>query len=373
MKNICVVSSSRADYGLLYWPLKKINESKDLNLNLIVTGMHLSEKFGNTWKLIENDGFEIAKKVDLGSLEDSKSSIVSQISVGVNKFLKAYEELSADLVVVLGDRYEIFAAAQSAVFAGTPIAHIHGGEVTEGAFDDIIRNAITKMSTYHFTATDVYKKRVIQMGEQPENVLNTGAPGLENIRKLDYLSKSDLETSLGFKLRSKNFLITYHPVTAIAEDATENLIKALEDYKDFGQIITLPNSDPGHEPIIKKLEAYAKANENVFVTTSLGSHRYLSLMKLCDVVIGNSSSGIIEAPFLGTPTLNIGKRQQGRMQADSVINVDIDVKSIISGIEEALLKEKKSSDLYGDGYCAEKIVNFLEKTSFKVKRGFYDI
>ena len=187
MKNICVVSSSRADYGLLYWPLKKINESKDLNLNLIVTGMHLSEKFGNTWKLIENDGFEIAKKVDLGSLEDSKSSIVSQISVGVNKFLKAYEELSADLVVVLGDRYEIFAAAQSAVFAGTPIAHIHGGEVTEGAFDDIIRNAITKMSTYHFTATDVYKKRVIQMGEQPENVLNTGAPGLENIRKLDYL------------------------------------------------------------------------------------------------------------------------------------------------------------------------------------------
>jgi GDP/UDP-N,N'-diacetylbacillosamine 2-epimerase (hydrolysing) len=373
MKNICVVTGTRADYGLLYWLLKEIDGAKEFNLQIIATGMHLSEKFGNTWKNIEDDSFTISKKVDLGEHTDSRSSIASQVGNGVKRFFSAFEELKPDLILVLGDRYEILAAAQSAVFKGIPIAHLCGGEITEGAFDDIIRHSITKMSSFHFTATDEYKKRVIQMGEKPESVFTVGAPGLDNIRKLKLLPQNEIEKQLKFNFKKKNLLITYHPVTAVNEDATLDLIEVLKEFEHCGQVITLPNSDPGHDAIIDLFEGYAKERENVFITTSLGSLRYLSVMKVCDVVVGNSSSGITEAPFMGTATLNIGVRQKGRLHDKSVLNSEPSYESIKEKLEECLIIPSESSTLYGDGFSTEKIVNELKNIKFEFKRGFYDL
>jgi UDP-hydrolysing UDP-N-acetyl-D-glucosamine 2-epimerase len=367
MRKICVISGTRADYGLLYWTMKEIQNSKDFELQTIVTCMHLDSNFGNTWEQFEKDGFPISKKVDLGKIEDSKDSVTSQVSIGTLEFSKAYREIKPDLILILGDRYEMLAAAQSAIFANIPIAHIHGGEVTEGAFDDMIRHSITKMATYHFSSTDVYRNRVIQMGEDPSRVLNVGAVGLENIRKLDLLAKQDM-SDIPFK--KKNFLITYHPVTAADEDAIDDLLEVLMKYSDACQIITMPNSDPGHKKIFDRLQKYANENENVFLSTSLGFMRYLSCMYICDVVIGNSSSGIVEAPFMATPTLNIGVRQKGRLTDVSVINST--VKEIESKLDLALKSKFKKSELHGDGNCAVKIINFLKESDFKVKSGFYD-
>jgi GDP/UDP-N,N'-diacetylbacillosamine 2-epimerase (hydrolysing) len=366
MKKICVISGTRADYGLLYWTMKEIQNSAEFELQIIATCMHLNPKFGKTWEQFEKDGFEISKKVDLGDQVDSNDSVINQISQGVIGFNNAYKELNPDLVLILGDRYEMLAAAQAAVFNDVPIAHIHGGEVTEGAFDDMIRHSITKMSTYHFTSTDTYKNRVIQMGEDPARVLNVGAVGLENIRKLDLLKKEDME--IPFKVQ--NFLITYHPVTAQNENGVEPLLDVLSKYPDTCQIITMPNSDPGHAEIFKRLEEYAKRNKNVYLSTSLGFLKYLSCMQICDAVIGNSSSGIIEAPFFGTPTLNIGVRQKGRLRADSV--VDCGLGDIEEKLNELLSRSYSKSLIHGDGHCAHQIISFLAKQDFKVKSGFYD-
>lgn len=368
MKKVCVVSGTRADYGLLFWTMKGIQGDKELELQTIVTCMHLNPKFGDTWKNFEADGFPISKKVDLGEQEDSRESVVAQVSTGVHKFFEAYKELTPDLIVILGDRYEMLAAAQAAVFAEVPVAHIHGGEITEGAFDDIIRHSITKMSSYHFTSTEEYKKRVVQMGENPGNVTNVGAVGLENIRKFKLLSKQEIP-EIPFK--EKNFLITYHPVTAANEDATEDLLKVLSEYPDACQIITMPNSDPGHEKIFRALKAYAKGKDNVYLTTSLGFTKYLSCMQICDVVIGNSSSGIIEAPFMGTPTLNIGVRQKGRLHDKSV--VDCDPAGIKGKLEQVLGGSCEKSLLYGDGNCSDKIIQFIKTQNIKMKTGFNDI
>jgi UDP-hydrolysing UDP-N-acetyl-D-glucosamine 2-epimerase len=371
MKKICVVSGTRADYGLLFWTMKEIQKSSELKLQVIATCMHLDSKFGDTWNNFESDGFPIDKKVSLGELLDSRLSVINQVSTGIKGFYEAYKELKSDLVLILGDRYEMMAAAQAALFANIPIAHIHGGEVTEGAFDDAIRHTITKMSSYHFASTETYRKRIIQMGENPERVINVGAVGLENIRKLDLMSKEQLEKDLNFKLKEKNFLITYHPVTQSNEDATDDLLKVLVQYPDVSQIITLPNSDPGHSSIINKFEKYAQSNSNVYLAKSLGSLRYLSVMKLSNVVIGNSSSGIIEAPFLGVPTLNIGNRQKGRLHDVSVINSSPE--EIGEKIKLILGQKFQVSSLYGDGNNAAKVTSFLNKADFKVKSGFYDL
>jgi len=370
MKNICVISGTRADYGLLYWTMKGLQEDPCMNLQIVVTCMHLDPKFGETWKNFSKDGFNIVKKVSLGELRDSRSSVVDQVSQGLKSFYQAFTELKPDLVLILGDRYEMLAAAQAAMFADIPIGHIHGGEVTEGAFDDAIRHTITKMSSYHFTSTELYRKRVIQMGEHPDRVINVGAVGLENIRKLDLLTKEQIEQELNFKLREQNFLITYHPVTQSNEDATDELLEVLGGYKDIGQIITMPNSDPGHSSIISKLEKYAKNKDNVLLATSLGTLRYLSVMKLCELVIGNSSSGIVEAPFLGVPTLNIGDRQKGRLHDVSV--VDCSPKEIREKIKSLMGKKFNKSYLHGDGYSSSKILTFLTGAHFKVKSGFYN-
>lgn len=371
MKKICVISGTRADYGLLYWTMKGIQASNELELQTVVTCMHLDPKFGETWKNFLTDGFPISKKVSLGELKDSRTSVVEQVSVGVRSFFETFIELKPDLVLILGDRYEMLAAAQAAMFANIPIGHIHGGEITEGAFDDIIRHSITKMSSYHFTSTVSYQKRVMQMGEFPERVINIGAVGLENIRRLELLNKEQLEKDLRFKFKEKNFLITYHPVTQANEDATDALLKVLAEYDEIGQIITLPNSDPGHSSIIEKIKNYSTDKSNVLLATTLGSLRYLSVMNICDVVIGNSSSGIVEAPFFGVPTLNIGGRQKGRLADESVIHCSVD--TIGESLKDLLGKKFERSHLYGDGFSSDKILSFLEKKSFSVKSGFYDL
>lgn len=371
MKKVCVVSGTRADYGLLYWTMKGIQSDPELELQTIVTCMHLSPKFGETWKNFEKDGFAISRKIPLGDLGDSKASIVNQVSRGIRDIFEAFHELRPDVVIILGDRYEMLASAQAAMFAGIPIAHIHGGEITEGAFDDFIRHSITKLSSYHFTSTEVYRKRVIQMGEDPSRVITVGAVGLENLTKLKLLTRKELEDGLNFKLRDQNLLITYHPVTAASEDASDDLLKALEAYPQVGMVVTLPNSDPGHDGIIKKLTSFAAGKSNVLISPSLGTLKYLSAMKLCDAVVGNSSSGIIEAPFLGVPTLNIGVRQKGRIHADSVI--DCSASEIKEKLDEILNNSFKRSDLYGDGYSSSKIIEFIKNQELTVKSGFYDI
>jgi len=370
MRKICVVTGTRAEYGLLYWTMKEIQNSSELNLQLIVTGMHLSPKFGETWKQIEKDGFNIDYRVDLGEMGNDRRSTAQQIAKGVIGFTEAFESLKPDLVVILGDRYEMLAVAQAALILNIPISHIHGGEVTEGAFDDAIRHSITKMSYLHFTSTEVYRQRVIQMGESPDRVFNVGAPGLENFKRLNLLSKEELSQQLGFELQEKNMLITYHPVTAVEEHGIDELIAALSAFPDCGQIITMPNSDPGHEEIMEKWQIYAANNSNVYLTTSLGQLRYLSAMKIANLVIGNSSSGIIEAPFCGVPTINIGERQKGRLAAQSVTHV----KKISSdAIKSALDKKSEESNLYGEGNSAKKIVDELVKFVSFHSKGFYDM
>lgn len=376
MKKICVVTATRAEYGLLHWTMKEIEKSPGLELQILVTGMHLSPKFGETWKAIEADGFKINKKIDLGLLEDSKDSVINQISLGIKDFSKAFQELKPDLILILGDRYEMLSIAQSALFLGIPLAHIHGGEITEGAFDDTVRHSLTKMSLLHFTSNEVYRRRVIQMGESPDRVFNVGAPGLENFLKLKLMTRAELEKSLNFKLRHKNILVTYHPVTACEELGIDELIAALADLPEIGQIITLPNSDPGHDDIFKKWHKYADKKDNVHLATSLGQVRYLSSMKLCDAVVGNSSSGIIEAPFCGLSTVNIGKRQLGRILANSVTQIDeITCSKIKDSIEIAIEKKFEAQSLFGDGQTAQKIVNILERNlkESNYSKSFFDI
>lgn len=376
MKKICVVTSTRADYGLLYWIMKEIEASSDLELCLMVTGMHLSPKFGNTWEVVVRDGFKIAEKVDLGNLDDSRLSMIHQVADGLKSFGDAFIKHKPDMVVVLGDRYEMLAVAQAAFFLSIPIAHIHGGEVTEGALDDGVRHAITKLSTLHFTAAEEYRQRVIQMGESPERVFNVGAPGLENFLRLKLLNKSELEESLNFRLREKNILVTYHPVTAVEENGIDELIKALSQFEDVGQIITMPNSDPGHDEIFEKWHQYAKSRENVLLVTSLGQIRYMSAMKICDAVVGNSSSGIIEAPFCGTPTVNIGERQKGRLMAETILTLrKVDLSMIQDTIRNAISMHKNPQLLFGNGQSAKKIVNILSNIFYcsALDMSFYDL
>jgi UDP-hydrolysing UDP-N-acetyl-D-glucosamine 2-epimerase len=375
MKKICFISSTRADYGLLKWSMLEVQKSKDLELQLIVTGMHLSPKFGSTYEEIEKDLIIINDKVDLGELEDSKESMSMQVAKSIDGISKALLRLSPDAVVVLGDRYEILGAAQAAFFNSIPLVHLHGGEVTEGAIDDVVRHCITKLSNYHVTSTEAYKKRVIQLGEDPKNVYNLGAPGLESFTKVQLMNQEELSKSLGFKFYSKNILVTFHPVTFLNEEINE-LIEGLANLNDVGQIITMPNSDPGHSKIMDALKSYAKDKPNVFLVSSLGQLRYTSLMKIVDLVVGNSSSGIIEAPFSGTRTLNIGDRQKGRLADDSVFNVSCNKDLILKKLQELLQSsyQKMPSFLYGDGNFAKSFCQMLTKLDLSIgHKKFHDL
>ena len=383
--NICIVTGTRAEYGLLYWTIKKLKSERNFNVQLCVTGMHLSPEFGLTYKQIEEDGLVIDKKVEMLLSSDSANGISKSIGLGIISFADVFSNLKPDLVLILGDRFEIFAAATAAMIAKIPIAHCHGGEATEGLIDEPIRHSITKMSQLHFTSTEEYRKRVIQLGEQPNRVFNVGALGIENINKLKLLNKSDFEKSIGFKLLKQTFLITFHPVTlekSTAEDQFKNLLSAIKKYPNTTFIFTMPNADNDGRVIINLIKDFVANNINTSIAfTSMGQLRYLSAIKHVDLVIGNSSSGLIEVPSFKKPTINIGDRQRGRVYGLSVINCQPRKKEIIEsidlGLSESFRKKlEKSSNPYGNKNSSIEIFKILKKVIVNenlVKKKFYNL
>ncbi|WNL33039.1 UDP-N-acetylglucosamine 2-epimerase [Arcobacter cryaerophilus gv. pseudocryaerophilus] len=383
MKKICVVTGTRAEYGLLYWFLKEIESDKELQLQVIVTGMHLSPEFGLTYKEIEKE-FKINKKIEMLLSSNTSVGISKSMGLAQISFAESYDELKPDILVVLGDRYEIFSATSAAMIARIPIAHIHGGEKTEGAFDESIRHSITKMSHLHFTATEEYKNRVIQLGEHPSRVFNVGGMGIENIKRLKLLSKDEFEKSIEFKLNSKNILVTFHPVTlenSTAQEQFKELLDAIDELEDTNIIFTKANSDTDGRVINQMIDEYVTKNFQKSVQfTSLGQLRYLSALQYVDAVVGNSSSGLAEAPSFKIGTINIGDRQKGRIKASSVIDCEPNKDSILKSFEKLYSKEfqetlKTTINPYGDGYASKKIVEILKNVDLKniLKKSFYDL
>lgn len=384
MKKICVVTGTRAEYGLLRPLIKRINEDNQLELQIIATGMHLSPEFGSTYKEIENDGFNIDEKIEILLSSDTPVGISKSIGLGIIGFADVFERLKPDMIIILGDRYEVFAAASAAMVSRIPIAHLHGGETTEGAIDEAIRHSITKMSYLHFTSTEKYRQRVIQLGEDPERVFNVGAIGIESIKELKLLNKSELEKSISFKLDKKTALVTFHPVTLennTSKKQFKELLNALDKFKDLKIIFTKANSDTNGRIINSMIDEYVYSNKNRTIAfTSIGQLRYLSAMKYIDLVIGNSSSGIIEAPSFNVPTINIGDRQKGRTQAQSIINckpIKQDIYySIIKALSEKFINSiKDASNPYGNGVVSKKILMRIKEslnTGIELKKVFYD-
>ena len=383
MKKICVVTGTRAEYGLLYWLLKEIEADKELQLQVIVTGMHLSPEFGLTYKEIEKE-FKINKKIEMLLSSDTSVGISKSMGLAQISFAESYDELKPDILVVLGDRYEIFSATSAAMIARIPIAHIHGGEKTEGAFDESIRHSITKMSHLHFTATNEYKNRVIQLGEHPSRVFNVGGMGIENIKRLKLLSKDEFEKLIEFKLNIKNILVTFHPVTlenSTAKEQFQQLLDAIDELEDTNIIFTKANSDTDGRVINQMIDEYVTKNSNKsIVFTSLGQLRYLSALQYVDAVVGNSSSGLAEAPSFKIGTINIGDRQKGRIKASSVIDCEANKNSIVKAFAKLYSKEfqetlKTTINPYGDGCASKKIVEILKSVDLKniLKKSFYDL
>lgn len=345
MRKICVVTGSRAEYGLLSGLMHAVQNDTELQLQVIATNMHLSPEFGLTYKEIEQDGFRIDKKVQMLLSSDTPNATTKSVGLATIGFADAYEDLQPDLIVVLGDRFEILAAVTAALFFKIPVAHLHGGEITEGAYDDCIRHAITKMSHLHFTSTETYRQRVIQLGEQPERVFYVGAIGVENIKQVSLLSQKELEESINFPLGDKILLVTYHPVTLENHTAAfqcQNLLDALDTFPDYKIIFTLPNSDTDGRILIKMIQQYVSKNtERCMSIPSLGLKRYLSALNYVNAVVGNSSSGIIEVPSFGIPTLDIGDRQKGRIASPSVIHCGTNKQEIINGLKKILSQEQK--------------------------------
>ncbi|XXK27953.1 UDP-N-acetylglucosamine 2-epimerase [Arenicellales bacterium nBUS_45] len=382
MKKICVVTGSRADYGLLYWILKEIENAADLELQLVVTGMHLSSEFGDTVRQIERDGFCISKKVETLLSSDSAIGVTKATGLGLIGFADAFDGLRPDTVVLLGDRFEILAAACAAMFAVIPIAHIHGGEVTVGAFDDAIRHSITKMSSLHFTSTNQYRDRVIQLGENPDTVFNVGAPGIDNLTNLKLVSKKEIENELGISLRGKSLLITFHSVTLEPGSGArdfKHLLEVLSRYTDVQLIFTKSNADTEGRAINALIDSFVESRPSAISCTSLGQLRYLSLLKYVSGMVGNSSSGIIEAPTLGVGTVNIGDRQKGRIRAASVIDCGTNAEDISEAFDQlfsASFQRKLGSvsNPHGSGGASRAIVEILRKVNLidQKKKIFFD-
>jgi GDP/UDP-N,N'-diacetylbacillosamine 2-epimerase (hydrolysing) len=383
-RTICVVTGTRAEYGLLYWILKGIQASIDLELKIIATGMHLSPEFGLTYKQIESDGFLIDRKVEMLLSSDTSTAIIKSIGLGMIGFADAYKELEPDLLLVLGDRFEIFSAVSAAMIAQIPVAHLHGGETTEGAFDEAFRHSITKMSHIHFTSTEEYRNRVVQLGEQPKHVFNVGAVGIDSIKRLKLLSKKELEEAIGFTLGKQNLLVTFHPVTlekATAESQFKNILRALDELEETHLIFTKSNADTDGRIINRMIDDYVSMRqEKAVVHTSLGQLRYLSTIQYMDGVVGNSSSGIMEVPSFKVGTVNIGDRQLGRIKVASII----DCKPSYEGVQSALSKLfsgdfkkqiKSTVSPYGDGGVSEKIIHHIREIPLQgiVKKTFYNL
>ncbi|WP_032918756.1 UDP-N-acetylglucosamine 2-epimerase [Leptospira santarosai] len=383
-KKICVITGTRADYGLLRWLILEISKSSKLDLQIIATGMHLSPEFGLTYKEIENDGFLIQKKIEILLSSDSAVGVSKSIGLGLIGFSEAFADLNPDIILILGDRFEIFSAAVAALISRIPIAHLHGGEVTEGAFDEGIRHSITKMSHFHFVATSEYRNRVIQLGEDPSNVFLVGGMGIDGVRKSNLLKKEELEFSLNIKFKRNNLLITFHPVTlegATAKAQMTELLLSLETLsQETGLIFTMPNADTDSRIIFELIKKFTSSRSNAWHFTSLGQTLYLSCLQFVDAVVGNSSSGIIEAPSFKIGTINIGDRQKGRLKAKSIIDCEPNKEGIMNA-----LKKLYSSDFqknlsttinpYGEGGASDKIVKILEGLEAQevLKKKFFDL
>lgn len=383
LKKIAVITGTRAEFGVLKPLIEQLKSSNVLELQLIATAMHLSPEFGYTISEIEKSGFKVDKKVECLLSSDTAIGVTKSMGLALIGFADVLEELSPDLVIILGDRSEMLAAASAAMIANIPIAHIHGGETTEGAYDESIRHAITKMSYYHFASTEIYRQRIIQLGENPERVFNVGAIGIDSILQLDLLNKSEFEKSIGFYLGIRNVLITYHPVTLeknSAEEQFKAILDALKTLQNTNFIFTHANSDKNGRVINQMIEKFVSENkENSVSFKSLGQLRYLSALKFVDFVLGNSSSGIIEVPYFKIPTINIGDRQKGRVMAESILQTKPSKMEIIATIDKALdsnfnNKIQSQEQLHGDGNSVNKIMEVLNHSITQdLKKSFYDI
>jgi len=380
-RKICIITGTRAEYGLLRWVMQGIKDDFELTLQVIATGMHLSPEFGVTYHEIEKDGFKIDRKVEMLTSSDTPVGIAKSMGLGLIGFADALNELGPDLIVVLGDRFEIFAAVAAALVARIPVAHLHGGETTQGAFDEALRHSITKMSHLHFVAAEEYRQRVIQMGEQPDRVFLVGGLGIDNIKRMKLLDRADLEASLDFKLGQKNLLITFHPVTlemSTAVDQMSELLAALAALKDTKLVFTMPNADTDGRPLIKLVENFVEQHPNARAYTSLGQLRYLSCIAQVDGVVGNSSSGLIEVPSFRKGTISIGDRQRGRLKAASVINCEPTRKSIAAALERLYSADFQVSltqvrNPYGEGGASERVVEVIKNYAIEgiAKKVFY--
>ena len=381
-QKVAVFTGTRAEYGLLFWLLKDIQSDPDLALQLLVSGMHLSPEFGETYQQIEKDGFKIDEKIEILLSSDSAVGTAKSMGLGVLGFSDALARLQPDVLVILGDRFEALAAAQTAMIMRIPIVHLHGGEITEGAYDDAIRHAITKLSYLHGTSTDEYRQRVIQLGEAPERVQNVGAIGLDHLKRADFMSVDELAQSLEFPLIKPFFLVTYHPVT-LGDEAPEAsfqaLLDALEAFPEHQVILTYPNADDGGRRIIPMLEAYAASQpERVLAIPSLGQVRYLSAVKHATAVIGNSSSGIIEVPAFDVPTVDIGARQKGRLAAKSVLHCEANHADIERAMLSAVARDYKEpteaiDNPYGQGNTSGKVIEMIKTLDFNPCKTFHDL
>ena len=385
MKKVCVVTGTRAEYGLLKPVIDKVHKAEDLELQLVVTGMHLSPEFGLTYKEIEADGYPITDKIEMLLSSDTEVGITKSMAVALMGFGDCFERLKPNIVVILGDRYEMLMVASAAMVAKLPIAHIHGGEITEGAMDDAIRHSITKMSQLHFATTEEYRHRIIQLGENPDSVYHVGSLGVENIKNERLMSKSELKDSIGFAIESNTIMVTYHPVTLEnipSKVQFDKFLSVLDAHKELRVIFTKANSDTDGRIINQMIDDFVSHHSDRTVAfTSLGRVRYLSALQYCAAVVGNSSSGIIEAPSFHIPTVNIGNRQQGRLCADTVINCGSEVNEIESALNMAFSKdfrdklpsmnnpyEKKGTSKL----IVEKIQDFLMHNQ-GVKKHFHDV
>lgn len=384
-RKICFVTGSRADYGLLHWLMKAVAADEDLELQLIVTGSHLNSHYGETVREIERDGFTIDARVPiLVDDDDTRIATAQAMARALDGVARELARLAPDFTVVLGDRYEILAAVEAAVVLDIPVIHIHGGEITEGAMDDAFRHAITKLAYFHLVAAEPYRERIIQMGEHPDRVVVVGAAGVESVRRFEPLGESDIVHLLGPSRTDPLFLVTYHPVTAAGMTGNrgiEELVAALSRFQDARIVITGVNADPGHEYIKTTLGEFARANcDRVTLHESLGMRRYLSVMSRASAVIGNSSSGILEAPALGIPTVDIGSRQSGRIKAQSVVECGETAPDIAAAIQKAMSPEFRAmassqTHPYGDGKTSERMLAAIRSVCAQsiVPKHFHDL
>jgi len=384
-RKICVVTGTRAEFGLLQWTMKALQDDPEIDLQVVVTGMHLSPEFDLTFRSIENAGFLITKRIEVLLSSDSPVGISKSMGLGMISFSEAFAELQPDIILVLGDRFEIFAAVSAAMIARIPVGHIHGGEATEGLIDEPIRHSITKMSHLHFTATQAYVNRVIQLGEAPDRVFNTGTPGLDNIANLELFSLEAFEDSIDFKLgNGKNLMVTFHPVTlenSTSGEQFQALLNALERLENTRIIFTMPNADTDGRIIMRMINEYVnKSGGKAVAFSSLGQLRYLSALKHVDLVVGNSSSGLIEAPSFKTPTVNIGDRQNGRIKAMSVIDCEPNEISILNAVHKALSPDfiqsiSQMENPYGKEGASMRIKEIVKSFPLKgiIKKKFHDL